>query len=385
MGAFQAVASGLGEAGEQLGQGANAALNDALKVRSQMMEEQYRSGELDLRRQQLQQQGQIANQQQDLMRNYYIQQGWRDMGVSMDPGTGNYSRSFYNETTKESTTVPVSGVPPDSPQGLMAYYKNIRGMQDDKGNPLFSDLQAKQIAFKMPQLYREGPVGMMQGFRDYAAELADQGMTNIKSSTGKQLDISTPEGQQAFAQDQIDLVYGRTGFFHYGMGGVAGGRPVDMTGFTAGEKREADATLAPLKQQEHAITGLMNAAMANTYTPDQRAAVQAQFMPALMEIYNKEQEVLNSIKARRGPAVSPEQSTAIKNLMGATGMQPPAGAPQATPPAGGAGGQGAGGGWAPPPGSPSPVGLKDGALLRDKVTGKVIAKIKNNTWVKYSE
>lgn len=234
MGGFQAFSEGVGATGEQLAGGMQNALNEALKVRAQLHGEQMDAAHLALAQAGQQQAYNLAQQQHELTRQQIIQQGWRDLGPTVE--NGQYSRTFYNDNTKQYSRVPIQGNPPDSPGAAMNYYAMLKSIVDDKNHPAFTDDQAKRIAFRMPNLYREGPVGMMEGFRDLGRDLASSGTTKIKGGLGQDIDLSTPEGIQAFAQDQQDLVYGRGGYFRSLWGSSAAGR--DMTGFTTGEARE---------------------------------------------------------------------------------------------------------------------------------------------------
>jgi len=161
MGAFQAVASGLGEAGEQGGQGVNQALNEALKVRQQNFVESNAANEIALRYAQLRQQGSLEGQRNDLLHQQLVGQGWKDQGLTLDPSTKQYVRTYYNTQTGETSKLPQSGNPPDSPQAHLDTYK----MLVEQG---FDPTKAQEIAFKMGNLYRTDPVGVAQEWQDRA-------------------------------------------------------------------------------------------------------------------------------------------------------------------------------------------------------------------------
>ena len=345
MGAFQAVAAGLGEGGEQLATGANAALNEAQKVQLQQHGMEMDQAHLALAQAAQKQSWDLAQQQHELMRQQMMESGWTHSGTVMDP-SGAYFQVFTNPRTGESRRLPFNGTPPDSPQGLMNYYRSLSSLKDDEGKPMFTDLQAKQVAFKMPQLYREGPVSMLEGFKDYA--------TN-------NLGITDPKKAQAFAQEQFDIVYGRGGYFRYAANGGLGANR-DMTGFTPGEKREYDAAVGPIKVQEQMLTRIMNAQMAATLDPQAQAEISNRFLPVLMQLEAQEQSKYQEILSRRNPQAG-SQIPDLGKLMSMMGIHLP----------------GAGGGtWQPPPGAP-PAPQQDNFKLRG-ANGEILAISKGGTW-----
>lgn len=344
MGGFQAVASGLGEGGEQLAQGTNNALNEALKVRSQLFNEQQQTGELNLRQAALQQSYNIAQQQHELARQQMLNSGWVHSGTVLGQD-GQYYQTFSNPRTGETSRMAYNGVPPDSPAGQMNYYRSLLNLKGDDGKPMFNDLQAKQVAFKMPQLYREGPVGMMQGFADYAKD---------------NLGITDPNKAQEFAQKQLDIIYGRGGYFRWGAGGL--GANHDLTGFTPGEKREYDAAVGPLKLQEQMLTKVMNAQMAATFDPTAQAQISDRFLPAIMQLESQAQSKYQEILSRRNPQAG-TQIPDMAKLFAMMGIHMPG-----TP-----------GGWQVPPGAPSAAGQPNGAKLRGP-NNEILAIAENGTW-----
>jgi hypothetical protein len=334
--------------GEDIGVGLNNALNEALKVRQQNLAERSEShGEdVDKAHIALAQAGQqqaynIAQQAHELTRQQIIQSGWKDMGSSVNPD-GSYNRTFYNEQLPEGQNkkvVPVSGVPPDSPQGLLQYYKTVAGMKGGDDKPLFTDLQAKQIAFKMPQLYREGPAGIVDSFRDSARDQADNGVKAIKIPGLGSYDITTDKGRADYAQAVLSTIH--PGGLYRATNPAAFGKGADMTGWTAGEKREFDAIANPIRAMQTAMGRMADAQIANTFDPAQQDAIRKQYIESVV---NQEKQIQ-------------EKQAEISNRHhGGIAFQVPAGAPAAQ-------------------------GQPDGATLKDS-KGNVIAKAVGGQWQK---
>lgn len=289
MGGFQAVASGLGEAGEQGGQGVNQALNEALKVRQQNFIETNAANEIALRYKQLQQQGTLEGQRNDLLRQQIIQFGWKDLGLTLDPKTNTYNRTFYNEGLPEGQnkrTIPMQGEPPDSLENQLARYQTLINQNKDDGSPMFSAAQAKQIVFKMTKDY-QGGADQMRGFIDLA-----------KDEYGLEGDAAIKKAEQLYGE-----TVGRGGYFRYAAGL---GNPKDLTGLTPGEMREYNASIAPLKAQYQGLMGLMRVEMNNALGPDQQEAVRQRYMQPLMDLQTQEQAILAQLRNKRNPnAVTP--------------------------------------------------------------------------------
>jgi len=325
MGAFQAIASGLGETGEQAGQGINQALNEALKVRQQNFVEQNAAREMEFRYNQLQQQGSLEGQRNDIYRQQILQSGWKDLGLTIDPKTNLYSRTFYNDQLPEGQNkrvVPITGTPPDSLEAQMARYQTLINEKKDDGSPMFTSTQAKQIVFKMTKDY-QGGADQMRGFLDLAHD--EYGL----------------EGQAAIkkAEQLYGETVGRGGYFRYASGL---GNPKDLTGLTPGEMRDYNAQVGPLKAQYNGLLGLMKAEMANALTPEQQQAISQRYMPNIMDIQSQEQAILAQIRQRRNPnsitPVSPTKPSANINQgdmvpvispQGVMGMVPKANLPAA--------------------------------------------------------
>jgi hypothetical protein len=313
MGGFQAVASGLGGAGEDMGVGLNNALNEALKVRAQLHGEDVDASRLALEKAGQQQQYNLAQQVHELTRQQIIQSGWKDMGATVNPN-GTYSRTFYNEQLPEGQNkkvVPLSGVPPDSAAGLFQHYQMIRDQKDENGKPLFTDLQAKQVAYKMPNLYREGPAGIVDSFMDSAKDQAANGVKKIRIPGLGSFDITTPGGIANYAQAVLSTIH--PGGLYRALS-PAGQGAKDMTGWTAGEKREFDALAGPLRASETAMGRMADVQMANTLDPAQQDIVRKQYLES---VTNAEKQI-------------EEKAAEISNRHhGAIAFQVPAGAPSA--------------------------------------------------------
>ena len=299
MGALQAITGGFGKLGSEIGAGDVTAQQQELQKANIEQNWQMNYVRNQLEQQRLQQTWDIAQQQHDLTRQQIIQQGYRDMGATIDPASGQYYRTFINPATGDTRRVPVQGTPPDSPQGMMNYFQQVRGLKDSNGNPLLSDTEAAQIAFRMPMLYRQGPAAQFQSFVDQAQDYANQGIKSIKGPDGKQIDLTSPQGRIAYAQMQQDLIYGRSGFFHYGPGNLLGGGAAkDLSGFTAGEQREYNAYIAPYKAQELLLGQAMRAAYASAITPDQQQQVTNTYLPQIAAIQQAENSKYQEILAR---------------------------------------------------------------------------------------
>jgi len=353
MGNFQAVAAGLGGTGEDLGTGSNQALNEALKVQLQQHQIGMDQAHLALAQAALTQQGTLAQQSHDLTRMQIMQNNQEDLGVTLDPKTGRYFRNFRDKTTNEIRQLPLAenAVPPDSPTGQMAYFQTLINQRKDPDDPsserLFSDTQAKQIAFKMPQAYRTDPAGVMTGFQ----ELVREEPYNLTGTA------AIKKAEQLYAE-----YVGRGGYFRWANGGL--GNSKDLTGFTAGEKRQYDAEVGPLKLQEQMLQGVMRSEMGTAITPQQSQDIAAKYMPALMQLYSQEQSIIQNIKGKRNPGAQ-NQIPDLSNLYKMMGVTPPGAA---------------GGAFQPPPGAPSAQGQQDGALLKDN-NGKTLAVARGGQWV----
>lgn len=309
MGAFQAVASGLGQAGEQAGQGINDALTQALKVRAQNHLEEMDAAHLKLAdsAQNFQQSFQtssqhqaytLAQQQHELAREQLIQSGWKDLGSQLDPSSGKYFRTMYNDNTKQTSKVPLDGVPPDSPAGQISYMKTLQGMTDgDSGKPLFTPMQAKQIAFKMPNLYREGPAGIVQSFIDDAQDQAGNGVKNINVPGVGKFDITSPQGRANYAQATLATIH--PGGLYRALNPTSPtGKAGDQTGWTANETREYKATADQAGRTEAALTKLMEVQLNNTLDPQAQQAISSRFMDQIQNVWKNADAKQTEINAR---------------------------------------------------------------------------------------
>lgn len=313
MGGFQAVAGALGETGENAATGINNALNEALKVRAQLHGENVDQAHITLQQQAQQQAYTIAQQQHELTRQQILQSGWRDMGATMGPN--GYVRNFYNDQTKENRAIPISGTPPDSMENMLNHFKTLSGMTDQDGHPVLTAMQAKQIAFKMPQLYREGPVGMLEGFTDYAREMNEKGISAVKVPGFGKIDITTPEGQAQFSQTMMDTVYQRS--LMAAMWKTQ--HPTDMSGWSANEQREFKAVEDKNKAMEQILLKVAEARMNSIagMDPTAQQAMQKELMDSVLPLYNETQAKEAEINARHG-RVAPTSAAGVGG--------PPAGA-----------------------------------------------------------
>src|SRR6266436_5519072 len=156
----QAITSGIGETGEQLGTGLNNALTEALKVQMQQHVIGHDNATLALEEARQKQTYDIASQQHELMRQQMLEQGWTHTGTVKDPD-GTYYQQFDNPRMpagQQTRRIPYGGanggVPPDSMEAMLDNYKRLK----EQG---FEDTRAQQLAFKSVNLYRTDPAGLL--------------------------------------------------------------------------------------------------------------------------------------------------------------------------------------------------------------------------------
>lgn len=317
MGGFQAVAAGLGQAGEEAGKGINDALTQALKVRAQQHLEDMDAAHLNLaqKAQTFQQayetnaQHQAASQFQqshELAREALIKGGWKDLGSQIDPANGRYFRTMYNDQTQQTTKVYLDGVPPDSPTGMINYYKTLRGMTGDNGKPLFDDMKAKEIAFKMPNLYREGPAGIVQSFIDDAQDQANNGVKSISVPGIGKFDITTPGGRSNYAQATLATIH-PGGLYRALNPTTSSGKALDQTGWTGNEMREYNAEANKAKVMENAILKLAEAQMNGILDPTgkQQEALTKNAIDQVTSAYARADQKAEEISARHQTGNNP--------------------------------------------------------------------------------
>lgn len=265
MGGFQAVAAGLGQTGEELGAGQNAALNEALKVRAQLHSEQMDTSHLALAQAGQQQALAIAQQQHELMRQQMLQSGWTHTGT-VKGADGLYYQQFDNPRMppgQQTSRIPyVGGVPPDSPEGLMQSYKYYANQKDDNGEPLLSHREIIKKVMGLDDLYHQGPAQVIQGFREDAEAQAKKGLKYIEVPGYGKVAIDTPNGQARYAQINADSYWGKGAFLRASMG--IGGKPIDMTGWTKQEVGEYKSFEAEIARKEQAAAKFGESAMANS-------------------------------------------------------------------------------------------------------------------------
>ena len=271
MGAWQAALSGIAGAGKDVATGRIASRDELLKAQDTYNKWQMdignlaaRNKESDIQAKGQERQFELGKEQNRLTgisHEYYrqqlIQNGYKDLGAQevLDAAgnkTGKWERRFQNLNPsllkpgeQATVTIPLSGPPPDTMEGSMEFYKKLTGMKGADGQPIFDSQDAATIAFKAPQLYRQGPAEMYKSFYGLKQWMDQQ--------TGNKF---TPAGGMKFAKDLVDLYLGRGAYFHYGPGGT--GQPGE--GLTANEKREFDARtitqkiqLQSLQQQANAV------------------------------------------------------------------------------------------------------------------------------------
>lgn len=303
MGGFQAFSSAIGETGENLGVGMQGALNEALKVRQQMHDESMDKAKLALAQAGQQQEWNLAQQAHELTRSQIIQSGWKDMGATVNKD-GTFSRNFFNDQLPEGQNrkvVPLSGIPPDSPQGLLQHYQTIRGLTDEKGNRLFDDMQSKQVAFRMPSLYKEGPAGLLDSFRDSAEEQFEKGVKAIKIPGLGTYPIDTPAGRANYAQGVLSTIH--PGGLYRAMNPGAFGKQTDQSGWTAGEKREYDGLKDQVNKMEQLVVSSANTRMMATLDPNEQAKIQQDMISTITPMYKQLEDKQNEISARHNRAV----------------------------------------------------------------------------------
>jgi hypothetical protein len=300
MGGFQAVASGLGETGEQLGTGLNNALNEALKVQLQQHNIGMDQAHLALAQAQQKQTYDLATQQHDLMRQQMLESGWTHTGTVKDPD-GTYYQQFDNPRMpagQQTRRIPYGGgnggVPPDSMEAMLDNYKRLK----EQG---FEDTRAQQLAFKSVNLYRTDPAGLVGEYAKYAKELNEEkGVSKVPVFGFGTIDISNEAGQAKYAQAMIDSGRGMGPLLRsmMGFGGAAGSR--DMTGWTANEQREYRAVEEEAKRREDILTKMGTAQMSNTFNPEEQKAVTKSVMDQIDDLWKGPHEKYDEINNRHG-------------------------------------------------------------------------------------
>lgn len=361
MSAFQGALAGIGSTGEQMATGEQAAQEFALKsalakstIAAQTARSGVEQGQLELAKSGQQQAYTLAQQQHELYRQSLIDQGWKDNGVTIvgqDSATGmsKYQRNFVNMRDGSTRAIPVQGVPPDSQEGVMNFYRTLTGLKDDKGNPQFNNIEAAQIAFRTPQLYRQGPAEQYKGFQQI----------------GQDQFPDDPKKAAAFGKNLWDEFVGKAGYFHYGPGAsslTGGGR--DMTGMTAGEQRLYKSTVGPIEMQEKFIMMSASKESSMAVNAEQQQAVWQKYQPQIQMLEDQANSArMQIIGSRAGKLVSP-------GLLSTVGAKPQAG-PAAGPAAASS---------FTPTGAPPAKGLPDGAKWYDG-QGNLAATVKSGAWV----
>lgn len=338
MGTWQAINSGIGETGEQMGQGMNNALNEALKVQLQQHNMGMDQAHLQLAQAQQKQTYDLAQQQHELMRQQMLSQGWTHTGT-VKGEDGRYYQQFDNPRMplgQQTTRIPYGGesggVPPDSMEAMLDNYKRLK----EQG---FEDTRAQQLAFKSVNLYRTDPAGLLGEYGKYAKELnEDKGVGKVPVFGFGTMDISTEEGRAKYAQAMIDSGRGM-GPLLRAMMGYGTGKDKDMTGWTAGEAREFRPLQDEAKRQEDMLTKMAIARMGATFDPNEQKAIQQELMTQTSGLWKNVDDKYAEISNRHHAGIA----------------------------------------FQVPPNAPPATNQPDGALLKDH-NGKVIAKAKGGQW-----
>jgi len=303
---LQGVLSGIGEGGEQAGQGLNAALNEALKVRAQQHQENVDTAHINLAQAAQQQAYTLAQQQHELMRQSMLQNGWTHTGT-VKGVDGNYYQQFDNPRMpvgSQTTRIPYNGTPPDSLEAMLNNYKQLK----EQG---FEDTRAQQLAFKAVNLYRTDPAGLLQEYSKYAKELNEEkGVTKVPVFGFGNIDISTEAGQAKYAQAMNDSGRGYATLLRSLMG--YGPKQNDMTGWTANEQREYKAVEAQQKLEEETLMKFYTLQMGLPTAMDPN--VQNQIRQSMLEASSKsskalqdKQDEINGRHNKTGPGAAPRK------------------------------------------------------------------------------
>ena len=269
----QAIESGIGEAGEQAGQGINQAIIEAQRIKQQQDTQANTLTQLDQAQQRInleklgqQQTYGLAKSQQDLYRENIMRQGWNHAGTVKD-GNGQYYQVYDNPNMppgQQTTRIPYNGIPPDSMEAQIANFHDLQ----DQG---FEPEKAMQIAFKQAGLYRNSPAEQLGEWQKAAQSLfEDKGVKSVPVFGYGNIDISTPEGQAKYAQAMADS--GSRGAAAYiratmGNGAGVGKSNVNMTGWTPNEQREFKSLEAEVLKQESAFSNIYDRALSNSFDP----------------------------------------------------------------------------------------------------------------------
>lgn len=160
MGGFQSTAAALGGAGQDIATGAIANTEQKHKFLMDYLANQARSRQLDTEAAQQRstatyQQGQLANDAaaRKLQQQQFELSGYKDFGTTqvLKPD-GSYDhtervyRNLINGHEVRSPEEPLTG-----PIASTAHYNTLKGLKGSDGKPLFTDEQARGIAFSIPK------------------------------------------------------------------------------------------------------------------------------------------------------------------------------------------------------------------------------------------
>lgn len=310
MGTFQAIASGLGETGESLGQGQNQALTEALKVRAQAHLEDMDTAHLALAKAGQEQAYNIAQQQHDLFRQQLLQNNQEDLGLAFDSSTGGYVRNMRDKTTNKITGYPLGpGVyPPDSPEMQMANYKRLLNMTKDgtpDGEKVFTSTAARNKAFAITARYGLSPVDQLQGFREDGEDLKDRGVTTLHIPGFGTVDFRKPGAVEQYAQWENQAQHPQ------GLGSLlraeTGLKQVDTTGWTANEQRQyrAAENREKYKEQQAMEMEKINMLDPSSWGPEAAKARHDRLTAASDEMYKNLETLEDEINRVHGRGTKP--------------------------------------------------------------------------------
>lgn len=164
MGAFQAVAAGLGGAGEDLSKGVEANVNQNHQFLMDYLSRQNSNRQLDLQQQQQANTQKYQKSMIDLQHESMEDAGYQNVGASKDKD-GNWVRTFVNPRTKQTHDFKLSGPPPDSFEFQNSLYQQLK-----TEHPEWSDDLATSLAFKAPYANRADPASYWTGLYNQASQ-----------------------------------------------------------------------------------------------------------------------------------------------------------------------------------------------------------------------
>lgn len=298
MGAFQAIASGIGQMGQDIGTGEALAKEDFQKsalLKHTMEQDRAKQALAELT--QKQNYG-IAQQQNELFKQQMIQSGWQHAGTVKN-ASGQYETRFYNPRNGEIKVMPHGGgVPPDSFEAKFSNYKalieQVADMKKKGVDVDIDNMEAFRAAFGMGGQPRD-PVAQLSAYAEWAKTLNGRGMKTVNVPGIGNVDITTPAGQANYAQQM--MVSGPRLMYQ-----MANQANRDLTGFTAGERRElatVQAMIAPnLKAAEDEMTKRL--AGIEAYQPGGVEKIHDEAAKARIRYSKPYNDLINEIRQRHG-------------------------------------------------------------------------------------